>query len=72
MTSAEIIELVKAVGLAITSVASLIAAVAALLGLRATKLVVKHTNSMKDQLVAEVRASALAQGKKEEKDNPGS
>jgi hypothetical protein len=54
----------------ITSISSLIAAVGVVWNLRATKQVVKQTNHIKDELVAEVRKASFAAGKKDEKDSP--
>ena len=54
----------------LTSVTGLITVGVTIWNLRATKLVVKQTNHIKDELVAEVRRASFAQGKKDEKDNP--
>lgn len=60
-----------AIGLIITALGTLVTAVGTVINGRRIRDVVLHTNSMKDELVVEVRNAARLQGRQDERDSPG-
>jgi len=71
MSIEQITNLIYAIGFLVTSVGTVINFIVNRQNGEAIQVVHKATNSMKDELVAEVRKAAYAQGRKDEGDFPG-
>jgi len=58
------------IAMIITALGTLLIAVGQVINIWYTRRLEKNTNSMKDQLVAEVRQASFREGQKDQKDNP--